>query len=616
MYKYLSKISCPEDVKKLNTEALTVLAEEIRSFLIESVSKTGGHLASNLGVVELTIALLRSFELPKDKIIWDVGHQSYVYKLLTGRMDKFSTLRQFNGLAGFPKTNESKYDSFNTGHSSTSVSAALGISVAKQIKNEDGLTVAVIGDGALSGGMATEALCNAAGLKKNFIVVLNDNDMSISKSVGGFTKHLTKLRSVPAYFSIKSRLEDKLGKGTTLCLKKIKDLIKHMFVGDNVFDNMGFTYFGPIDGHDIEMVSLMLNRAKLIPGPVLLHVITKKGKGYSFAESQPSVYHGVSTFEASKEIVGMSQGKTYSRTAGDELSKLAEKDKSICAVTAAMTSGTGMDEFSEKFPDRFFDVAIAEQHAVTFSAGLAINGLKPFVMIYSTFLQRAYDQILHDVCLQNLNVTFCIDRAGVVGEDGETHHGLYDISYMSQMPNMTLFAPSNFEELRQMIEYAASGANKGPIAIRYPRGTDEAKLYDNTPFVPGKHSLMRVGEKVCLICAGNMVKTGVEIYEKLTENGVSTSLINLRTVYPLDNDFIVDMANKHQLIVTIEDGAIKGGMGENVASIIASSNMSDNKKIIIKGFGQSVTHGSIPELCKLFKMDSESITEEILKELK
>lgn len=618
MYNYLDRITCPEDVKKLNIDESRMLAEDIRSFLIDSVSKTGGHLASNLGVVELTIALLRAFDLPEDKIVWDVGHQSYVYKLLTGRREGFSSLRKFGGMAGFPKTNESEYDSFNTGHSSTSISAALGFAKANILNGTNSHSVAVIGDGALSGGMATEALCDAGGLKKNFIVVLNDNNMSISKSVGGFTKHLTKLRSVPAYFTIKSRIEVWLsrfafGDKLTLALRKLLDLIKHLFIDNTVFEDLGFKYFGPVDGHDIEMLTLILNRAKLVRGPVLLHVITKKGKGYKFAEKHPTAYHGVSTFEASKEITVGKHNLTYSRIAGNVLCALAEHDNGICVVTAAMSAGTGTDEFAKRFSRKFFDVAIAEQHAVTFAAGLAISNLKPFVVIYSSFLQRAYDQILHDVCLQNLNVTFCIDRAGIVGEDGETHHGLFDIAYMSSMPNMTLLAPANFLELEQMMRYSASGKHHGPIAIRYPRGSIQAET-DNTPsFTLGVPHIIQKGEDVCILCTGTILSNGIKLYDYLKDKKIDSSLVNLRTLYPLNQEFILSMSRTHPLMVILEDGVIRGGIGEAIASIVAKND--SPCKCITKGYPPVVPHGSNEELEKFCHMDCISIAEEIINEL-
>ncbi len=618
MYEFLDRIKNPEDIKKLNNNELCEIADEIRDFLIDSVSKTGGHLASNLGVVELTIALLRSFNLPEDKIIWDVGHQSYVYKLLTGRKEGFSTLRQFNGLSGFPKTNESEYDAFNTGHSSTSVSAALGIAKANAICGKNAHTIAVIGDGALSGGMATEALCDAGNFKKNFIVILNDNNMSISKSVGGFTKHLTKLRSVPGYAVFKVNLSSFIarlpfGHRINTFLKKTKDVIKHILIGNTMFEDMGFAYYGPIDGHDIENLSLMLDRAKNLDCPVLLHVITKKGKGYKFAEKRPSIYHGVSTFEASKGISMGKKNPTYSRVTGNTLCSLAEKNDKICVVTAAMSAGTGTDEFAEKFSRKFFDVAIAEQHAVTFAAGLAISGLTPFVVIYSSFLQRAYDQILHDVCLQNLNVTFCIDRAGVVGEDGETHHGLFDISYMSSMPNMTVLAPANFSELEEMIKYSASGEHKGPIAIRYPRGYKECEYSDFPKFEISKHATVQKGSEVCIFCAGLMLNVGENVCNILKEKGIEPTLINLRTLHPLDERFIIDNASSHKLCVTIEDGVKVGGVGEKIASIIAENRI--QSKCLIKGYPPVVTHGSPKELRKFYGLDEETIVNEILDNL-
>ncbi len=615
MYKILDRVNSPEDVKKLNIDEINVLSEDIREFLIESVSKTGGHLASNLGVVELTIALLRTFDVPQDKIVWDVGHQSYVYKLLTNRKDKLSTLRQFGGISGFPKRNESEYDSFNTGHSSTSISAAYGLSQAAHLSDDDSFSVAVIGDGALSGGMAIEALANAAEAKKNFIVILNDNNMSISKSVGGFTEHLSHLRSASAYLSFKSKLENRLsrnkaGKKLAICLKSIKDKIKHLLIGNTLFENIGFAYFGPIDGHDIESMSLMFERAKKIQGPVLIHVQTVKGKGYKFAEEHPEVYHGVSTFEASKGVES-SDNITYSRMAGNTLCELAQDDKDIVVVTAAMAAGTGTDEFGEKFPQRFYDVGIAEQHAVTFSAGLAAGGKKPFVVIYSSFLQRAYDQILHDVCLQNLNVTFLIDRAGVVGEDGETHHGLFDIGFMAQMPNILLLSPANYTEFEQMIKYAASGRHSGPIAIRYPRGKQQL-LLDNSPdFQVGVPHIIKGGRDVCIIACGTMAETANEISEKLSMASKTATVINLRTLYPLNKEFLADMAFRHSMVVTLEDGAISGGIGEKIGAYLA--NIGNRTKCINIGYPTVVTHGSCESLKRHYGLDSVTIADELLK---
>ena len=618
MYTYLDRIKCPEDVAKLNTAEAEALAEEIRRFLIDSVSKTGGHLASNLGVVELTIALTRVFDFPKDKIVWDVGHQSYVYKLLTGRRDRFSTLRQFGGLSGFPKTGESQYDFFNTGHSSTSVSAALGLLEAMNGAVERGHVIAVIGDGAMSGGMALEALADAGNLKKNFIVILNDNNMSISKSVGGFTHHLSKLRSVPAYLTFKSGLErtlsrNSIGKRLVKVLKKCKDMIRHLLIGRTVFDDMGYTYIGPIDGHDIDTLSTMLERAKLISAPVLLHVLTKKGKGYKFAEDAPTMYHGVSTFEAAKGVSLTHGALTYSGVAGKTLCELAKENPSVCVVTAAMAAGTGTEGFSEQFGDRFYDVGIAEQHAVTFAAGLAAGGKQPFVVIYSSFLQRAYDQILHDVCLQNLNVVFLIDRAGIVGEDGETHHGLYDLAYMSSMPNMTVWAPANFSELESMLKYAGSGKHSGPLAIRYPRGIKENLFRTETPFIPDTYDTIAEGRDVCLLLGGLTVAVGEKVSLLLKDQNISTTVVNMKTLYPLKKDIIRSLSKTHRLLVTIEDGVICGGIGEHIAAFLADSG--NHCPILIKGYPPVVPHGSPKELKKLCRMDSASIAADIAEKL-
>ncbi len=615
MYEMLNRIKTPEDIKELNIKELNVLSEEIRQFLIDSVSKTGGHLASNLGVVELTIALMRTFNIPDDKIVWDVGHQSYVYKLLTGRKDEFGTLRQFGGIAGFPKRSESEYDCFNTGHASTSVSAALGLNEASRLDGNDNYSIAVIGDGALSGGMATEGLANAVEMGKNCIVVLNDNNMSISKSVGGFTKHLTKLRSTSAYLSFKSKLDNRLsrnkfGRKIVLFLKSVKDSIKHIITGNSIFENFGFAYFGPIDGHDIESMELMFERAKKIQAPVLLHILTTKGKGYKFAEEHPDIYHGVSTFEATKCIEN-SENITYSRIAGNTLCDLAQSDSNITVVTAAMATGTGTDEFCEKFPERFYDVGIAEQHAVTFAAGLAAGGKKPFVVIYSSFLQRAYDQILHDVCLQNLNVTFLIDRAGVVGEDGETHHGLFDIGFMAQMPNMLLLSPANYTEFIQMIEYAASGEYNGPIAIRYPRGKSQF-ICENAPdFEVGVPQIISGGKDVCILSCGTMADTACKVGERLCAAGKTATVVNLRTLYPLNKNFISDMAFRHSVVVTLEDGAISGGIGEKIGAYISS--LGNRTKCINIGYPAIVTHGDCEKLRRHYGLDSVTIADELLK---
>lgn len=615
MYDILNTISHPSDVKKLNNREKEQLATEIRAFLIDSVSHTGGHLASNLGVVELTLALAHVFQFPEDKVVWDVGHQSYVYKLLTGRRDRFSTLRQFGGISGFPKTSESEFDCFNTGHSSTSVSAALGIRRANLLKDNHSHVIAILGDGALSGGMAMEALSDGGTLNNNFIVILNDNNMSISESVNGLTGHLTRLRSTAGYLTFKSGLERLLYHGTygrrlVHGMKKIKDAIKHTIIGKTVFHDMGYTYLGPVDGHDTYAMIRMLERAKQTNGPVLLHVLTVKGKGYKFAEESPQAYHGVSTFEAEKGISPKHGELTYSGIAGKTLCELGETHDRICVVTAAMASGTGMDAFSERFSNRFYDVGIAEQHAVTFAAGLASGGMLPFVVIYSSFLQRAYDQILHDVCLQNLPVIFLIDRAGIAGEDGETHHGLFDISYMSSMPNMTMFAPANFAEFYDMMAYAASGKHRGPIAIRYPRGIRQCHTETLPPFAPGKSALLKRGKDVCLLCAGLSLRTGEEVLEHLEENGISVSLVNLRTLCPLNKEEILDYANSHKLMVTIEDGTASGGIGDQICALLTKERI--HCPVITKAFPPIVPHGSPKELKKLCAMDDVAITEEIL----
>jgi len=617
MYEILDKIEKPENIKNLSRDEINLLAGEIREFLIDSVSKTGGHLASNLGVVELTIALLKTFDVPNDKIVFDVGHQSYVYKLLTGRKDKMNTLRQFGGIAGFPKRSESDFDSFNTGHASTSISAALGLSEADSLNNSDNFSIAVIGDGALSGGMSLEALGNVIELKNKCIIVLNDNNMSISKSVGGFSYHLNKLRTSSTYRSFKSRFENKFsttkaGKRFVLFLKAVKDKIRHLISGQTFFENIGLTYFGPIDGHDVGAMSLMLERAKKINAPVLLHVVTKKGKGYEFAEKHPDIYHGVSTFEASK-CIESNDNVTYSRVAGNTLCDLAKDDKDIAVVTAAMAAGTGTDEFCEKYPDRFYDVGIAEQHAVTFAAGLAAGGKKPFVVIYSSFLQRSYDQIMHDVCLQNLNVTFLIDRAGIVGEDGETHHGLFDIGFMSQMPNMLVLAPANYEEFTQMIKYASSGNHSGPIAIRYPRGKQQF-ICDNAPdFCIGVPHIISGGKDVCILSSGTMAETAVSVAERLAAVGKTATVVNLRTLYPLNCEFLSDMAFRHSLVVTLEDGSITGGIGEKIGAYIAT--LKNRSKCINIGYPSVVTHGSCEKLARHYGLDSITITDELLKYL-
>lgn len=614
MYQILDNIKSPQDVKKLNFSELSVLATEIRKFLIESVAKTGGHLASNLGVVELTLALFKILDLPKDSIIWDVGHQSYVHKLLTGRREQFETLRRFGGLSGFPKSSESVYDAYNTGHSSTSVSAALGMTRASDITGENRRAVAVIGDGALTGGMALEALNDAGTYHKNFIVILNDNEMSIAKNVGGLSRYLTNLRAKPAYFQFKSKLSNLINKvpyvGSSILsvLKKAKDAFRHLLIQSTIFEDLGFTYLGPIDGHDLPFLCHILEQAGAISGPVLIHVKTKKGKGYKFAEDKPTDFHGVGAFQVETGESGKG-GDTYSKVFGKCLGDIAHRNSKVCAVVAAMPDGTGLNDFAKMFPNRFFDVGIAEQHAVTFAAGLSQRGLTPVVALYSSFLQRAYDQVLHDVCLQNLHVVFCVDRAGLVGEDGETHQGIYDLSFLSHMPNMTVLAPANFIELSEMLQYAVSEHN-GPIAIRYPRG-NVCYDYCGTSFVPYVPDVVAKGKDVCLLSVGHMLKTAMQVRENLEKDEISATVVNLRTLTNVPASFLDDIARNHKVVVTLEDGVVKGGAGQDIAV-----RLSAGTQVLIKAHQNGIVpHGSLEELYRMCGLDAETITKEIIEKI-
>lgn len=606
----LEGINSPEDLKKLDMRKLSKLAGEIREFLIKSVSETGGHLSSNLGVVELTIALHRVFDTTKDKIVWDVGHQCYTHKILTGRKDDFHTLRTFGGISGFPKYEESCHDCFNTGHSSTSISAALGFAKARDIQGKKNAVVAVIGDGSLTGGLAYEGLNNAGRSNTDLIVILNDNEMSISKNVGGMSIYLNKLRSAPSYFKAKKEIDTLVSKipkyGETIAskLQKTKDSIRYFLVEGSIFEELGFTYIGPVDGHDIRQLTDVLQRVKNLKGPVLVHVYTKKGKGYSYAEQSPDTYHGIGKFDISTGEQNCSN-TTYvssSKTFGKKLIKLAEKDKSITAITAAMPDGTGLVDFAKAFPDRFFDVGIAEQHAVTFAAGLAKEGLKPVVAIYSTFLQRAYDQISHDVALQNLHVVFAIDRSGIVGEDGETHHGIYDISYLSHIPNMTLLAPSSPAMLEQMLKYALQ-RHSGPIAIRYSKFLADKK--DDTAFEFGKSKVVKEGKDVTLIAVGNMLEIAKEA---AGISGVDVEIIDIRTIKPLDTDTISKSAEKTGRLIVLEDNVITGGVGSQIECALPC------KTVKIGYKSEIIPHGSFRELYKLCGVDAQSVAEVIKKE--
>ncbi|GCD09461.1 1-deoxy-D-xylulose-5-phosphate synthase [Clostridium tagluense] len=605
-------------VKKMSIEELNIFALEIRNFLIEKVSKTGGHLASNLGIVELTLSLYNVFDLDRDKIIWDVGHQSYVHKILTGRKDKFDSLRNFDGLSGFPKREESKYDIFESGHSSTSISAGLGMARARDLQGKDYDVISVIGDGALTGGMAMEALNDVGFRKTKMIIVLNDNQMSISKNVGGISKYLSGFRIDPTYNRLKKEINSTLrkipsvGNGMAKSIHKIKDGIKQVVVPGMLFEHMGIKYLGPIDGHDIKEVSKVLKLAKNIEGPVIIHVITKKGKGYKFAENQPGKYHGVGPFNPlTGELCGGSK-ESYSDGFGEQIARLAKENKNIVAITAAMPEGTGLEKFSKQFPTRFFDVGIAEQHAVTMAAGMASQGLKPIFAVYSTFLQRAYDQIVHDVCIQKLPVIFAIDRAGIVGQDGETHQGIFDLSYLSHIPNMTIMAPKCISELKSMLTFAVK--QDYPIAIRYPRGGDNPNVSMSSiqNFKRGKWEILFQGGKIALVATGKMVQNAVLVREKLKDMGVEVTVINACFIKPIDEALISELVHKKYSIVTIEDNIVHGGLGSLVLEYV--NTLEEKTKVINLGFkDEFIPHGTVDILYKLYKLDASGIFQSILK---
>ena len=568
----LETIEKENDIKKIPLEQMPVLAQEIRDFLLESLSKTGGHLASNLGAVELTMALHYVFSLPKDKIIWDVGHQSYTHKILTGRKEQFATLRKTGGLSGFPKRSESDCDAYDAGHSSNSISAGLGYVRARDILGQKHHVVSVIGDGALTGGMAYEALNNAAELKTNFIIIINDNNMSISRNVGGMSTYLSALRTAEAYTGMKMGVTKTLKKvpkvGTALVdtMRKTKSSIKQLFIPGMLFENMGLTYLGPVDGHNMRQMMKLFNEAKRVEGPVVVHVLTKKGKGYGPASAHPDRFHGTGPFDIhtghplqKKSVPG------YTDVFSKALVSLGEKNKKLTAITAAMPDGTGLIEFSRRFPDRFFDVGIAEEHAVSFAAGLALGGLVPVVAIYSSFLQRAVDQILHDVCMQNLHVIFAIDRAGLVGADGETHQGCFDLSYLSMMPNMTVLAPKNDKELEEMLAFAVDC--DGPVAIRYPRGSAYQGLQEHqAPVEHGKSEVIHRGKKIAVLGVGSMIPSCLEVCKGLKEDGFDPTFVNVRFVKPLDVKLLDELAKDHSLFATVEENVKSGGYGEHVSA--------------------------------------------------
>ena len=615
----LEQIKGPEDLKKLTSEELSQLAEEIRAFLIEKISHTGGHLASNLGVVELTIALFRTFDLPEDKIIWDVGHQSYTHKILSGRRMEFDELRQYGGLSGFPKRKESPYDSFDTGHSSTSISAGLGIAQGRDILGEDYKVVSVIGDGALTGGMAYEALNNAARMKKNFIIILNDNKMSISENVGGMSRYLGGLRTGAGYNDLKKNVADTLERipvvGGRMIdkIKRTKNSIKQLCIPGMLFENMGITYLGPVDGHNIPALCKVLKEAQKLDHAVLVHVLTKKGKGYEPAEKNPAHFHGVSPFDIKTgKPLAEKKYPTYTDVFSKKLCQLGETHPELVAVTAAMPDGTGVAAFGKKFPDRFFDVGIAEAHAVTSAAGMAAAGLRPVVAVYSSFLQRGFDQILHDVCIQNLPVLFAVDRAGLVGSDGETHQGIFDYSYLTSIPNMSVAAPKNLWELRAMLDFAMD--YKAPFAIRYPRGTAYRGLKEfMQPIAYGKGEIIYEEENIALLAVGSMVSTGEHVRAKLKEEGVSCTLANARFVKPFDKELVDRLAKNHRLIVTMEENVLQGGFGLPVTAYI-HEHYPQVKVMNIALPDAYVEHVNVSVLRKGLGIDSDSIIQRLKAE--
>lgn len=615
----LEHINGPEDLKKLTNRQANLLAKEIRDFIIEKISHTGGHLASNLGVVELTIALFRALDLPKDKIVWDVGHQSYTHKILSGRKDDFDGLRQLGGISGFPKRSESPFDSFDTGHSSTSISAGLGLAQGRDILGENYTVVSVIGDGALTGGMAYEALNNAAHLKKNFIIILNDNNMSISENVGGVSNYLNGIRTAVGYNRFKRGLETKLrkfpGAGEWILehLKRTKDSLKGIVIPGMFFEEMGVTYLGPVNGHDIRAVERAVRDAKRLDHAVLIHVLTKKGKGYAPAEQAPEKFHGVEPFDVrTGKKLSASQNPNYTKIFSDKLCQLAENDPKIAAVTAAMPDGTGLSQFKERYPDRFFDVGIAEQHAVTSAAGMAAAGLRPVVAVYSSFLQRGFDQIVHDVCLQNLPVVFAVDRAGLVGSDGETHQGIFDLSYLSEIPNMTVMAPKNRWELEAMLEFALK--QNGPVAVRYPRGTAYAGLENFlAPIARGKGELIYQGRDIALLALGSMVSTAEHIREKLKPEGYDLTLANARFAKPVDLELVDELASSHKTLVTFEENVERGGFGQVVTEYV-QAHFPEVKVCRVTLPDNYVEHGDVSALRKMLGIDSDSIIERLRRE--
>lgn len=611
----LDTINSPADVKALTMEQLKELAEEIRKYLIEVISRTGGHLAPNLGVVELTLALHRVFDTPQDKLVFDVGHQSYIHKIVTGRREAFKTLRQYGGLSGFPKRSESEHDAFGTGHSSTSISAALGMAVARDLQGEDYNVVAIIGDGSMTGGMAFEALNNAGMLHKKMIVVLNDNEMSISKNVGAMSEYLYQLRTGETYTKLKHDFEGwlqnlEIGTDVLKVIRRLKGSVKYLMVPTSIFEELGFTYLGPIDGHDVEGLIDVFYAAKKIDGPVLVHVLTKKGKGYKPAEESPNKFHGTGPFDVAtgKKISNPNAPITYTEVFGKTLAELANDDQKIIGITAAMPDGTGLSTFAKAHPERFFDVGIAEQHAVTSAAGAAAAGLKPVVAVYSTFLQRAYDSVFHDICLQKLPVTLCLDRAGIVGDDGFTHHGVFDYAYLRSIPEMTIMAPKDENELRHMLKTAVNAGV--PTSVRYPRGSgvgvDITGPIEELPL--GKAEVLREGSDVCLWAIGSMVSSALAAADALAEQGISAGVVNMRFAKPIDVELLCEHARKYGKLVTIEEGVLAGGVGSAVLEALNEQKLLSDCKVLTLGIpDEFVLHGDKKLLLRDLDLDVPAI---------
>lgn len=613
----LDRINTPQDLRRLDFKKLEQLAAEMRDLIVSTVAKTGGHLAPNLGVVELTMAIHRVFDTPHDKVIWDVGHQCYVHKILTGRRERFSTLRQFAGLSGFPSREESVYDVFGTGHASTSISAALGMAKARDLNRDKYAVVAVIGDGALTGGMALEALNHAGHIKADLIVILNDNEMSIDKNVGALSGYLTRLRTDPMYHRSREEFEaliqkiPAIGMKMLRVLERLKDSVKYLVVPGMFFEELGYTYLGPVNGHNMSALVNTLQKARTVKGPVLVHVVTRKGKGYPPAEKDPDLFHGVGPFDVETGKVKTSERVSYTEVFGKTLLRLAEEDPRIIAITAAMPTGTGVKQFAQRFPHRFLDVGIAEQHAVTLAGGLACAGWRPVVAVYSTFLQRAYDQIVHDICLQKLPVLFALDRGGIVGEDGATHQGIFDIAYLRSIPNMAVMAPMDENEFQHMLRTALS--YNGPCAIRYPRGSGTGCVMDKDPRpIPfGQGLVLRDGEDVSIFAVGNTVTAALEAAEKLAAEGVRAAVINVRFIKPMDEALLLRFARETKRLVTIEEGILAGGFGSAVAELIADRGL-HNVELLRLGINDTfVEHGAPGLLRERYGLTAEGIVKAV-----